>query len=242
MGRQGAEPLGWFVLVLLVAIVATLPSVAAAQPRAASNPCVVNTSGARGSVEPTLEPVDEAPRRPDFLEFRRRLEDAVSRRDESAVLAIVDPNVRISFGDGNGIEAFRKEHLGNRDSNFWEEFATILRLGGRFRMEDAFDAPYTFSTWPADLDSFECLAVVGTRVRVRAAPGLSAPILTTLDFAIIRALPTAGAATPGWRRIQLADGRIGYMSSQFVRSPIARRALFQLQDGRWRLMAYVAGD
>ncbi len=228
--------------VLLVAIVATLPSLAAAQPRAASNPCVVNTSGARGTIEPTLEPVDEAARRPDFLEFRRRLQDAVSRRDESAVLAVVHPNVRVSFGDGNGVEAFKKEHLANRDSNFWEEFAAILRLGGRFRMEDAFDAPYTFSVWPADLDSFECLAVVGTRVRVRAAPGLNARILTTLDFAIVRALPPDGAATPGWRRGQLADGRIGYMSSQFVRSPIDHRALFQFQDGRWRLMAYVAGD
>jgi hypothetical protein len=230
------------VWVLLVAIVATLPSLAAAQPRATSNPCVVSASGARGSVEPTLEPVDEAPRRPEFLEFRRRVQDAVSRRDESAVLAIVDPNVRISFGDGNGVDAFRKEHLANRNSTFWEEFATILRLGGRFRMEDAFDAPYTFSAWPADLDSFECLAVVGTRVRVRAAPGLNARILTTLDFAIVRALPAGGAVTPGWRRVQLADGRSGYMSSQFVRSPIDHRALFQLQDGRWRLVAYVAGD
>jgi len=241
-GYQGAEPLGWFVWVLLVAIVTAVPSLAAAQPRAASNPCVVNASGARGGVEPTLEPVDEAARRPDFLEFRRRLRDAVSRRDESAVLAIVHPNVRVSFGDDNGVEAFKKEHLANRDSNFWEEFATILRLGGRFRMEDAFDAPYSFSAWPANLDSFECLAVVGTRVRVRAAPGLDTRLLTALDFAIVRALPSDGAATPGWRRVQLADGRIGYMSSQFVRSPIDHRALFQLQDGRWRLMAYVAGD
>jgi len=230
------------VWVLLVAIAATPPSLAAAQPRAASNPCVVNASGVRASVEPTLQPVDEAPRRPDFLEFRRRLQDAVSQRDASAVLAIVHPNVRISFGDGNGVEAFKKEHLAKGDSNFWEEFATILRLGGRFRMEDAFDAPYTFSAWPADLDSFECLAAVGTRVRVRAAAGLNAPTLRTLDFAIVRALPPDGAATPGWRRVQLADGRTGYISSQFVRSPIDHRALFQLQDGRWRLMAYVAGD
>jgi hypothetical protein len=186
--------------------------------------------------------VDEAERRPDFLEFRRRLQDAVVRRDAAAILGIVHRNVRVSFGGANGIEAFRKEHLENRDSDFWEEFAKILRLGGRFRREDSFDAPYTFSAWPGDLDSFECLVVVGTRVRARAAPGLNARILTALDFAIVRALPPEGAPTPGWRRVQLADGRIGYMASQYVRSPIDHRALFQLQDGRWWLMAYVAGD
>jgi hypothetical protein len=102
--------------------------------------------------------------------------------------------------------------------------------------------PDTFSAWPTDLDSFECLAVIGTRVRVRAAPGLNARILTALDFAIVRTLPAEGRETAGWRRIGLADGRTGYIASQYVRSPIDHRALFQFENGRWWLMAYIAGD
>lgn len=210
--------------------------------RGPADACVPGAAPGPSTVEPILRPVDEASRRPDFAVFRRRLQDDVARRDEAALLAIVHPNVRTSFGDGGGIEAFRKEHLENKESGFWEEFATILRLGGRFRGNDAFDAPYTFSAWPGNLDSFECLAVIGSRVRVRAAPGLNARILTALDFAIVRALPGGGAETPGWRRVQLADGRTGYMASRYVRSPIAHRALFGFEDGRWRLMAYVAGD
>jgi hypothetical protein len=223
---------------LHVAIAATLlfPSTTSAQDRPAPNPCV--TRGA--SVEPTLRPLDEAARRPDFLNFRRRLQDAVARRDERALLASVHPNVRISFGDSGGIQAFRKEVVASRDENFWSEFATILRLGGRFREENAFDAPYTFASWPTDLDAFGCLAVIGTRVRVRAAPNLSARILATLDFAIVRTLPDRAGAE--WRHIQLADGRTGYMASRYVRSPIDHRALFEFEKGRWWLMAYVAGD
>ncbi len=223
-----------------IVVFALLSGIAAQGPQGA-NPCVVTPSPGASAVEPILEPVDESSRRADFVDFRRRLQDSVARRDEAALLGIVHAKVRTSFGDGGGIEEFKKEHLENKEGGFWEEFALILRLGGRFRRNDAFDAPYTFSAWPDNLDSFECLAIIGSRVRVRAAPGLNARILTALDFAVVRALP-AGSETPGWRRIQLADGRTGYIASRYVRSPIDHRALFEFQDGRWSLMAYVAGD
>jgi hypothetical protein len=224
--------------VVIAAIVASVfPLSALAQDRTRPNPCVVR--GAR--VEPTLRPGDDAPRRADFLEFRRRLQDIVARRAAPALIASVHPNVRISFGDSGGIQAFRKEVVESKGEDFWRELGTILRLGGRFRMENAFDAPYTFAAWPQDLDAFECLAVVGTRVRVRSAPKLQARILTALDFAIVRALPPDGES-PAWKRIQLADGRTGYVASQYIRSPIDHRALFEFEQGRWRLVAYVAGD
>jgi hypothetical protein len=70
---------------------------------------------------------------------------------------------------------------------------------------------------------------------------LDARILTALDFAIVRGLPV-GSETPGWRRVQLANGRTGFIASQYVRSPVDHRALFEFRDGRWWLMAYVAGD
>jgi len=225
--------------IFFVAIAATLltSSTTAAQPRPGANPCVA--PGSR--VAPTLRPVDEASRRADFVDFRRRLQDAVARKDEAAVLAVVDPGVRISFGNSGGRPAFKADVIDNRDEDFWMEFATILRLGGRFRTNDDFDAPYTFSAWPETLDSFECLAITGSRVRVRAAPGLDGRIVTPLDYAIVRA-NRAKVETPGWIGVQLPDGQTGFVSSQYIRSPIGRRALFQFRDGRWWLMAYVAGD
>jgi hypothetical protein len=227
--------------VIGAAIAFALSSSIAAQLGPVTNPCVVGPAAGARAFEPILRPIDEASRRPDFVEFRHRLQADVSRRDQAAILGIVHPNVRVSFGDGGGIDAFRREHLENTAGKFWEEFGTILRLGGRFRERNAFDAPYVFSAWPGDLDSFECLAVIGSRVRVRAAPGLDARILTALDFAIVRGLPV-GSETPGWRRVQLANGRTGFIASQYVRSPVDHRALFEFRDGRWWLMAYVAGD
>jgi hypothetical protein len=224
---------------LAVAIVATLlvPSTSPAQGRPAVNPCA-----AQGSrITPTLRPVDEAARRPDFVEFRRRLQEAVTRRDEAAILAVVDPGVRTSFDDPVGKQGFKADVIDNRDQHFWLEFGTILRLGGRFRESNAFDAPYTFSAWPDAFDSFQCLAITGSRVRIRAAPRVAGRIVAELDYAIVTANP-GKVETPGWTGVQLPDGRTGFVSSQYIRSPVDHRALFQFHDGRWWLMAYVAGD
>ena len=224
---------------LFVALVATLfiPSSATAQGRPGLNLCVE-----RGTpVVPTLLPVDEAARRSDFLDFRRSLQDAVTRRDAAAILAVVDPGVRTSFDDPVGKQGFKADIIDNRDEDFWLEFATILRLGGGFIDSDTFAAPYTYSAWPDAFDAYACLAITGSRVRVRATPRLDGRIITELDHALVTANLGDGD-TPGWTGVQLPDGRAGFVSSQFIRSPIDRRALFQFHDGRWWLMAYVSGD
>jgi hypothetical protein len=223
---------------VIVASLTALPSTGRAQDRSQPRPCVEDQSQL---TEPILKPTDEASRRSDFVQFRSRLQDAVRRRDEAGVLASVHPNVRTSFGDSGGIQAFKKEHIDGTDEDFWQEFATILRLGGRFRMPDAFDAPYTFSAWPEGLDSFECAAVIGSRVRVRATPGPGGNVITHLDYAIVQVIDDR-TRTPGWTRVRLADGRTGYVAARYVRRPIDHRALFQFEKGRWWLAAYVAGD
>ncbi|HLG59917.1 MAG TPA: SH3 domain-containing protein [Vicinamibacterales bacterium] len=220
---------------LIGASALSVPS--AAQVRQArSLPCAPG-----GVTEPTLRPRDEGPRRPDFVEFRRRLRDAVARRDVEGVLAALDPNVKVAFDGAGGIEAFKKYHLENPQQDFWEEFGTILALGGRFSRADQFAAPYVFAAWPAEFDSFECLAVIGTGVRLRAAPRLDARAKALLDYAIVQSLGSEPTVT-GWRRVRLADGRTGYVASRYVRSPIEHRAIFEFKERRWWLTAYVAGD
>lgn len=189
---------------------------------------------------PQLKPRDDGFRRPDFAAFRRQLQDAAARKDEEAVLRIVDPGVRVDFGDGGGLDAF-KRRMHAPGENFWEELTRVLNLGGRFRTADAFDAPYVYSDWPDGFDAFACAAVVGSGVRLRASPDIVARPLTTVDFAIVKLFPKEPAAT-NWRRVALAGGLTGFIASRYVRSPIDSRALFEFKDGRWWLVAFVAGD
>jgi hypothetical protein len=66
-------------------------------------------SGKSGPKNPQLKPHDDAFRRPDFAAFRRQLQDAVARKDEEAVLRVVDAGVRVDFGD---VAASKRSNVG----------------------------------------------------------------------------------------------------------------------------------
>jgi hypothetical protein len=240
-GRLDRHRLCVAVVTAVVGVVSTI-NVDAKQAQGSAS-CRDPGFAAKGESSPTqpqLKPRDDGFRRPDFEEFRRHLQDAVARKDEEAILKIVDPGVRVDFGDGGGLEAFERR-MNAPGENFFEELTRVLNLGGRFRTPDAFDAPYVYSDWPDGVDAFACAAVVGSGVRLRAAPDIGARTLTTVDFAIVKLFPNEPAA-PGWRRLALASGLTGYIASRYVRSPIDYRALFEFKEGRWWLVAFVAGD
>jgi len=199
--------------------------------RSPAHPC--------GAQRARLLPVDQAATQPDFFTFRARLQAAIARRDEAAVVAAADPAIRTSFGDDDGIATLRAKLRDPQDS-VWADLATALALGGAFQSPDSFTAPYVFAAWPERFDSFECSAVIGERVRVRASAKPDSAVIATVSYDIVQVLPDQqdAAATP----VRLPSGVRGFVASQFVRSPIDYRAIFQRTNGQWRLRAFVAGD
>ena len=190
---------------------------------------------------PQLLPVDEASTRPDFFSFRAGLQRAIARHDAAALMAVVHPQIKNSFGGDDGIDNFRTMwQVDEPQSEVWDVLGTVLALGGLFHDADTFVAPYVFSRWPGHLDSFEHVAVIGSNVRVRSQPDTAASSIDMVSFAI---LPVARQATDaeGWTGVQI-DGKIGYVASAYVRSPIDYRAIFRFEDRRWRLVTFVAGD
>jgi len=188
-----------------------------------------------------LRPVDEAAQNPDFLAFRTRLKAIVAKHDSKALLEILHPDIRASFGSDHGISAFVEMWtLNEPDSKLWKELATALDLGGTFDGPSTFTAPYTFSRWPNDVDSFEFVAVTGANVRIRTQPQADAPVLTTVSYAILENDLNA-KPVEGWTAVKF-DGKRGYVSSQYIRSPIDYRARFEYQNGRWQMVFFLAGD
>ena len=184
-------------------------------------------------------PVDQAATQPDFFTFRARLQAAVARRDEAAVLAVADPGIRTSFGDDDGLATFRAK-LRDPQGSAWADLGAALALGGRFQSPDSFVAPYVFAGWPDNLDSFECAVVVGDRVRVRVSADPGSAVVGSVSYEIVQVLtpPREGVTT----RVRLANGRPGFIASRFVRSPVDYRAIFQKTGRQWLLRAFVAGD
>lgn len=194
-----------------------------------------------------LLPVDDAARDPDLFAFRAQLQAAIARHDVAGVLEMVDPNIRTSFGGGGGVDGFREQwKLAGADSPLWAELGMVLALGGTFQDKDNFVASYVFSRWPEKFDSFEHVAAIGSNIRVRSKPSLDSQVLTRLSFDIVRLSSANQKLTPQqagqWKAVQLRDGRTGYVSSQYVRSPIDYRTFLTRKGGSWRLATLVAGD
>ena len=185
---------------------------------------------------------DEASRCPGFQDFREHLNETVRHKDANALLAIVHPDIRFSFGPENGRDAFRQRWIeGSQDGDVWLELEQLVRLGGRCEEGRSFVTPYVFADWPEDLDAFEHGAVTGTRVRLREAPGLAAPVLSWLDYEIVR-VSDWGDGTSPWVAVATFDGRKGFAARRYVRSPVGIRAYFTRDGGAWRMTLFVQGD
>lgn len=196
----------------------------------------------------TLAPVDEAGRDPAFARFRAELLDAVERRDTAFVLAVLAHDVLPGFGGDRGVEGFRRAWLTGGwppGEGLWPVLAEVLRGGGTFTDDSTFVAPYTFAAFPDALDAFRHRVVTGAGVRVRAEPGLGGEVLTHLSHAVVP-MPereeTAEASGLEWMRIELRDGRRGWMAREYLKSPLDYRAVFVRRGGRWLLRSLVAGD
>ena len=91
------------------------------------------------------------------------------------------------------------------------------------------------------VDGFEHVAVIGDRVRVRRSASTDAEEIAFVSFAVLRR-GRDDQAPEAWTPVIAPDGRAGYISSQYVRSPIDYRAFFTKKDGRWRMVMLLAGD
>ena len=189
---------------------------------------------------PTLPFVDEATSDPTLVAYRNELLAAVRSRDLEALMKLVDPKIRTSFGGGGGAEDFRRMF---DDPKMWADLEQILTLGGTFLDAGdgkAFWAPYVYSTWPEASDAFTSSAVIADDVPLLDQPN-GKPI-ATLSRNIVERVEAPGSLPGEWTQVKTTDGRTGYVASKSLRSPVAYRAGFNKEAERWRMTGLVAGD
>lgn len=198
--------------------------------------------------EPRLVPADEALKDPSFAAFRSNLQSIVRQRDVEKLLSVVDPHIRVSFGDENGVEALR-QILEAPQSPLWDELGDVLALGGVFQKTpngNVFVAPYAFANWPETGDPFESLVAICPDLTLFEKPSDSSKALARLDWNLLPIGPNdpsrKGVSNPPWRELVLPDGRRGWVESRCVRSGIDYRAAFEKKEGTWRMVYFVAGD
>jgi hypothetical protein len=205
-----------------------------------------------------LKPVDEAAKDASFQAFRTRLIAAAEKHDAAFIYRILDPKIELSFGGDAGVADFKRIwKIDRKDSKFWDEFLRVIKNGGKFDGDGrnkfaSFSAPYTFSSWPADLDSFDYSVIFGSDVNLRESPSPDAKIVERLSYNIVKPDYDRSKKVkdgPGkddflieWMKVETLGGKAGFIRAQYVRSPIDYRAGFVKKRGVWRMTYFIAGD
>jgi len=211
--------------------------------------CLVSSVPAAAE-EAKLMPVDEAAKDPSWTSFRKRLLDAVARRDRKFVLGILDANVRSGAEGGRGVAEFRKQwELDSESSPVWQELTAALFLGGAYvkpeKGPQEFCAPYVSVRWPQDVDAFRGGAIVAREALVKSAPSSASGTLATLSYAIVEVTDwevddQAADSKQKWVRIRLPAGE-GYVPEEQIRSPIEHTACFVKSASGWRMTGFAPG-
>jgi len=190
-------------------------------------------------------PVDDT----GFNALATHLAAIAAEQDAERLIAMAAPDIRLSFGGLEGVDAFRGM---TGEPWFWPEFARILRGGGVLIGD--YDSgslaifPAIFHTWPDDLDAYEYYYGDGPISWLYAGPTPDAPV-------VLRLTGVAAAQGPrlpgqerlwadGWVNLCVPDRGCGFARTDQVRSPIDWRALFRRAEpgAPWVLQTFIAGD
>ena len=184
--------------------------------------------------------VDDGAGVPAFSAFRDSLRDAVARRDTAALLAVVAPGARLSYGDEpggpGGLWDMWLDGSPPDGRTLWGVLDKILG-GGSVNEDGAVTIPSVAALWPSDLDPFSHVAVPSQGV-----PALDAPGGTVLARLTEVVLPADAPAADGWQPVRLPDGRAAVVAEGETMSPVGYRATFWDDGDGWRLQSFLSGD
>lgn len=206
--------------------------------------CLSATALPAGPVK-KLPPVDEAAKDPSFFVFRSRLIEAVAAHDAGQIVSLLSPKIMNNFGGNGGIDEFKQQwRPEDKESKLWVELGRVLSLGGKFMQDGGFAAPYYYAAWPDDgsIDAFEWVAIVGANIRVREKADANSAVIGRLSFELVRIEEQQDGAPEEWTKVKLADGSKGFVATRFTGSGVGWRAVFDKENGEWRMTAFVAGD
>lgn len=184
--------------------------------------------------------VDDGAEDPSFVAFRDTLRAIIARRDTGALLRLVAPGARLSFGDTpGGPEGLRAMWLSGdppQGEPVWEALGHALD-GGSAEEDGAVTVPFVGGLWPSDEDPFAHVAVLNSYVPAYDQPG--GDLVAHLSQLIV---PILAPPLDGWQQVRLPNGQAAYVEAAETYSPVGYRAVFWDDGDGWRLRSFLAGD
>jgi len=197
--------------------------------------------------EHKLALVDEAGKDASWTAFRRRLLEALEKRDLKHVLGVLAQNVRNGSDSPRGIPEFRKQwHLDDNNSPFWQEMTSALSLGSAWLTREKkvreLCAPYVLAKWPEDVEPTQHGVIIAREALVKSEPSSAAATFATLSYQIVpvpdwEVNDRDASSKQKWVKI-LVNGLSGYVPEEQIRSPIEHAACFVRTENGWRLIVF----
>lgn len=196
--------------------------------------------------QPTAKPLGRfAPRndciampgaKPFFLAF----ENAVQKRDADALLDLTDPNVKLDFGGGKGLSAFR-ERLADKQGQLWDELDALTVLGCAHDRNGDMVMPWYAAQPMDDIDTNSAMIVTDADVPLLQTPAASAAKLGSESW---DAVSLVGGYDPNaeYLKVKTPAGKEGYMAADKLRSPLDYRLRIAPFGDKWRIVSFVKGD
>lgn len=141
-------------------------------------------------------PKDESNSDPSLLAFIKALKATVHRKDTTALFAVLDSNIAVSYGGGDyGITAFRNAWNLQQpiNSKLWSALERLLSLGGTWEKDE--DGPYfcipyaqsntAFLSFNSDFDWYSTGVCLSDRVPVYSAPRTNSNIVGQLNYDVV---------------------------------------------------------
>jgi hypothetical protein len=194
-------------------------------------------------------PVDEGRKDASFVSFRQKLTEATKKRDRKFILGILDRNIKNSFGGSGGIKEFEETwNIKSPKSKFWNEMLIVIINGGVFFDESTFIAPFSTEKFPKDLDAFEHQVIFGSNVNLRSQPKSSSRLISQLSYNVVKVDYENSVKEKTeedkylWLKVETLGGKKGFVNAKYVRSSIEYRAIFEKNNGKWKMGAFISGD
>jgi hypothetical protein len=190
--------------------------------------------------------VDEAAQDSDFKAYRDRLLQSVRNRDAKSLADSMSPELRTKeaswlappFSNTIAYETQRALELGG-------SFTTTR--GAMFGRRE-FCAPYVYSAFPKSLPSAlegetNPWAIIGSHVPVREERQPDARVLTYLSWELVKADGWyEGPKNLQWAKVDLLDGRSGYVQEGQIRPTDDYHVCFAKIDGRWQMTRFARDE
>jgi hypothetical protein len=190
-----------------------------------------------------FRPKDECMHLDGYFAFRQSFEDIVKKRNSAGLQALIAPNIVWNLGgepDTKSAFSANWKLAKGAASPIWQEFDKILPLGCGTQ-EKGIAFPYIFTVDIGDVSgTFEEVLITGEDVNLRASGSTNAASKGKLSWEIVKVKD--GIVVGGWTPVTTADGKTGFIKSNYLRSPIDYRAGFEKQGGKWVMNFFIAGD